>query len=94
METPAPTKQASAYLAQQLFDLYLMPPDTQRLEMVDKLLEDAGMHDPQDRDKVLAFCDKAYMTLEAHRKALARLLLRCTIASLDEAERQMRLTFG
>jgi len=94
METPAPRQQSSAYLAQQLFDLYLVPTDTSRLELIDALLEGAGLHDPQDRDKVLLLCDKAYLTLEGHKKALARLLLRCSLADLDEAERQMRLTFG
>jgi len=94
MDTPAPRKQASAYLAQQLFELYLLPTDTGRIEMIDKLLDDAGLHDSKDRDKVLLLCDKAHMKLEGHKKDLARLLLRCSLTDLDEAERQMRLTFG
>lgn len=94
METSPPMKQSASYLAQQLFELYLLPTDTGRIETIDKLLDEAGMHDSKDRDKVLLFCDKAHVKLEAHKKDLARLLLRCAIASLDEAERQMRLTFG
>lgn len=94
METSPPQKQACSYLAQQLFELYLLPTDTGRIELIDRLLDDAGIHDSKDRDKVLLLCDRAHMKLEAHRKDLARLLLRCSIMSLDEAEKQMRLTFG
>lgn len=94
METSPPAKHASAYLAQQLFELYLVPTDTGRIEIIDKLLDEAGIHDSKDRDKVLLLCDKAHIKLEAHKKDLARLLLRCSITSLEEAERQMRLTFG
>lgn len=94
MEITPPQKQASAYLAQQLFELYLVPTDTGRIEIIDRLLDDAGMHDSKDRDKVLLFCDKTHMKMEAHKKDLARLLLRCSITSLDEAEKQMRLMFG
>jgi hypothetical protein len=94
METPAPEKQACAYLAQQLFQLYLVVPDNGRLEMIDRLLDEAGIENPHDRDKILAFCDRAQLQLDAHKKALARLLLRCPMASLDDAAEQMRLTFG
>ncbi len=94
METSPPQKQASSYLAQQLFELYLVPTDTGRIELIDKLLDEAGIRDSKDRDKILFLCDKAHIKLEAHRKDLARLLLRCSILSLDEAEKQMRLTFG
>lgn len=94
METSPPKKQASSYLAVQLFELYLIPTDTGRIELIDKLLDEAGIHDSKDRDKVLLLCDKAHLKLEAHKKDLARLLLRCSILSLDEAEKQMRLTFG
>lgn len=94
MDILAPQKQASAYLAQQLFDLYLVPADTGRIELIDQLLDAAGIHESKDRDKVLLLCDKAHLKLEAHKKDLARLLLRCSIASLDEAEVQMRLQFG
>lgn len=87
-------KDACAYLAQQLFDLYLVPADTGRIELIDRLLDDAGIHDSKDRDKVLLLCDKAHLKLEAHKKDLARLLLRCPVTSLEEAERQMRLKFG
>jgi hypothetical protein len=92
METPG--KHASAYLAQQLFELYLVPTDTGRIELIDRLLDDAGIHDSKDRDKVLLLCDKAHIKLEAHKKDLARLLLRCSVLSFDEAEEQMRLKFG
>lgn len=94
MDTVPPQKQASAYLAQQLFELYLVPTDTGRIEIMDHLLDEAGIHDSKDRDKVLLLCDKAHLRLEAHKKDLARLLLRCALTSLDEAEKQMRLTFG
>lgn len=94
MDTAPPQKQASAYLAQQLFELYLMPTDTGRIEVIDRLLDEAGIRDSKDRDKILLLCDKAHLKLEAHKKDLARLLLRCTILSLEEAEKQMRLTFG
>ena len=76
MEKPN-EKHACAYLAQQLFDMYLLPPDTGRIEHIDALLEGAGMHDLKDRDKILLFCDRAHVQLEAHKKDLARLLLRC-----------------
>jgi hypothetical protein len=94
METPAPKKQACAYLAHQLFELYLVPPDTGRLEMIDRLLDEAGIENPKDRDKILLFCDRAQLKIEAHKRDLARLLLRCPLASLDGAAEQMRLTFG
>jgi hypothetical protein len=94
MDTTPPQKHACASLAQQLFELYLVPTDTGRIELIDWLLDDAGIHDSKDRDKALLLCDKAHLKLEARRKDLARLLLRCSITSLEEAEKQMRLTFG
>ena len=95
MGIPRPNdKQSCAYLAQQLFDLYLLPTDAGRIEIIDELLDNAGIHDSKDRDKVLLLCDKVHVKLEAHKKDLARLLLRCSIFSLEEAETQMRLKFG
>ena len=63
-------------LAQQLFEMYLLPADTGRIEVIDKLLDEAGVHDSKDRDKILLFGDRAHVKLEAHKKDLARLLLR------------------
>ena len=93
METPN-EKHACAYLAQQLFEMYLLPADTGRIEVIDKLLDEAGVHDSKDRDKILLFCDRAHVKLEAHKKDLARLLLRCSVWSFEEAAEQMRLKFG
>ncbi len=94
METPLPQKQAAAYLAQQLFELYLLPTETGRIELIDGLLEQAGIDDTQARDTILKLCDKADLTVQAHKKDLARLLLRSGVQSLDAAEQQLRLTFG
>jgi hypothetical protein len=94
METPAPEKQACAYLAHQLVELYLVTPETGRLEVLDRLLDEAGIANPKDRDTILRLCDRVELQLDAQKKDLARLLLRCPIASLDDAAEQLRLTFG
>ena len=93
MEIPSPTGDKRLYLAQTLWNLYLLAPEAERIETVDDVMESYAV-DPKQRDDLLKLLDTLWLAHQKAQKNLARLLLRIPVRSLEKEEEQLRMKFG